>query len=305
MESSTPIIRALSSELAKLHAPVVLRYDIARVAWRLYKDQTYEGKSLGTRRSQLDLRAFLRLELQLQSTGVVSTLSGFSSNAVYAFIGATLSDRHAIVCSIDPFCYLSHLSAMEFHGLTDRLPEQIYISTPAGTAWTDFARQRMQRDLGEDFSDYLDHSLPTLRRTRMDKINQRPIHRFASVHSGAFRRIKDSQVRVSTIGRTFLDMLRNPQLCGGIAHVLEVFRDHAGFNRRAIFDELDQHGGPIDKVRAGYILEDICGIKDERIEAWSPLAARGGSRKLDPAADYEPAYSERWMLSINVPGWPE
>jgi len=106
---------------------------------------------------------------------------------------------------------------------------------------------------------------------------------------------------VATRGRTFLDMLRDPQLCGGLSHVLQVYKEHAPQSLRLILDEVDQHGKPIDKVRAGWILESVCHIHDPRIDAWTVFAQRGGSRKLDASAEYSPEFSERWALSINVP----
>jgi hypothetical protein len=81
---------------------------------------------------------------------------------------------------------------------------------------------------------------------------------------------------------------------------MRVFKEHATAYKRLIFDELDQHGASIDKVRAGFILEEVCHIRDQRIDAWVRFASRGGSRKLDPSVDYEPTFSERWMLSINA-----
>lgn len=295
-----PIFRALSIELGKLGTPVVLRYDIARITWHLYKVRTYEGQPLAIKLDALDKRAFSRIEKALQNNGILKTLPGVSEQAAYGLIGGNLNDNNAVICSIDPFCYLSHLSAMEFHGLTDRLPEQIYVSTPAGAEWKNFAGERMAKDLGEELSVYSGSGLPQLERTTVTKLGKRPLHRYASLHHGAFRTFKDSPVRVATLGRTFLDMLREPGLCGGIAHVLQVFKEHAAVNKRLIFDELDQHGSKIDKVRAGFIFEEICNLRDQRIDAWVEFAARGGSRKLDATADYEPKFSERWMLSINT-----
>jgi predicted transcriptional regulator of viral defense system len=288
-------------ELGKLASPVVLRYDIGRIGWSQYKAHSYEGLPLPGQRETLDTRAFLRIERELIENGVLSPIPGLPERSAYTLIGAGAPDRNAIICSIDPFCYLSHLSAMEFHGLTDRMPEQIYVSSPPGKSWMGFAEERMRRDLGEDLDAYRVARLPRLQRSAVAKIAQRPVHRYSSAHQGAYRAIKGSSIRVATIGRTFLDMLRESDLCGGISHVIGVFREHAASNRRLIFDEFDQHGGPIDKVRCGYILEELCSIRDPRIDSWVAFAARGGSRRLDPSSDYEPRFSERWMISINVP----
>lgn len=300
MSASTSISQALAAELEKLRAPVLLRYDLARLSWALYRAGTYGGQPLNIRRERLDMRSLRHIEITALKSGLLKQLPGLPEFSVYATFGANLSDHPAVLCAIDPFCYLSHLSAMEFHGFTDRMPEQLYATAPSGKQWVTYAVERMQKDLGEDFDAYQKSGLPPLQRVTFDKLGQRRIYRYNSVHSGAYRTIKDSPVRVATIGRTFLDMLREPTLCGGILHVLQVFREHATRHQRLIFDELDQHGAPIEKVRAGYILEELCGVHDARIDAWIKFATRGGSRKLDPAAEYAPRFSERWCLSLNV-----
>jgi predicted transcriptional regulator of viral defense system len=38
-------------------------------------------------------------------------------------LGQDQASAEVIICCIAPFCYLSHLSATEYHGLTDRLPK--------------------------------------------------------------------------------------------------------------------------------------------------------------------------------------
>lgn len=72
---------------------------------------------------------------------------------------------------------------------------------------------------------------------------------------GAYLSIQGKTLRVSTIGRTFLDMIREPNLCGGIYHVLDVYAEHAPRYLRLIVDKVDRYGSPIDKVRIGYILK--------------------------------------------------
>lgn len=292
--------RAVAMRLERFGFPVFLRYDIARVAWGLYRARRYGDLAIDVQLNQLDYRAFARVESALLETGVINPVPGMPERSVFSLLGGNISDKNSLACAIDPFSYISHLSAMEFHGLTDRMPEKIYVSTPASAAWTTFARERMQKDLGEDFDAYWEAGLPKLKRVVVDKIGQRPIQRFASVHLGAFRALKDSPMRVSTLGRTFLDMLREPSLCGGLNHVLRVFREHAPSYRRLIFDELDQQGTAIDKVRAGFILETVCKLQDPRIDAWVAFAARGGSRKLDATTEYAPQFSDRWCLSINA-----
>jgi predicted transcriptional regulator of viral defense system len=158
----------------------------------------------------------------------------------------------------------------------------------------------MKKDLAGNVDKYTNSGLPVLTKTKMEKIGKTPVHRHNSLHHGAYKNVKGKCLRISTIGRTFLDMLKNPDLCGGMAHVLDVYAEHAETYLRLIVDEVTSHGGPIDKVRAGYILDERLGLKDPIIDVWVSHAQRGGSRKLDATAEYVPEYSEKWCLSINL-----
>ena len=160
----------------------------------------------------------------------------------------------------------------------------------------------MKAELGDDFPDYVEAGMPTLRKYTFDRLGQARLQWFHSKHLGAFKKLANRQLRVSTIGRTFLDMLRNPELCGGMSHVLRVFDEHALRYLRLITDEVDRHGKGIDKVRAGYLLQERLRVNDnETINSWAEFVQRGGSRKLDPSAEYIPEWSDRWCISLNLP----
>jgi predicted transcriptional regulator of viral defense system len=159
----------------------------------------------------------------------------------------------------------------------------------------------MEKDCKGFLDDYLKCQLPQLITIKFDKIQKTQITRYSSIHQGAFKNVEGRKLRVSTIGRTFLDMLRKPDYCGGIRHIMDAFSTFGPQYKRLIIDELDRHGNAIEQARAGYLLEECCHIKDdEKIEQWAKRVQRGGSRKLDPEGPYREIYSERWCLSINV-----
>lgn len=280
----------LTASLGALNPPIVTRYRLGVTFHRLSvrKDPVAAPEK----------KAFDRTIEALLNAGILHENKDFPGGAVFNILGKTRSQPIEIACAVDPFAFASHLSAMEYHGLTDRIPRTLYLSSPPPRQWRRFALERMKKDLGADLAVYLRSGLPRLTRVRFTRIGRTPVHIHAAAHRGAFKAA--DAVRVSTIGRTFLDMLRRPRLCGGIRHVIDVYRNHAQRYLRLIVDEIDRHGAPIDKVRAGYILEEVCRLQDPVIDGWTRYAQRGGSRKLVYDADYSPVYSERWCLSINL-----
>jgi predicted transcriptional regulator of viral defense system len=112
--------------------------------------------------------------------------------------------------------------------------------------------------------------------------------------------LKSSFVRVTEIGETFLDMLEHPERCGGMPHVLDVFAKHAATYLTPIVKRIDQADAKLTKVRAGYIINEMLGLKNQTAESWVRFAQRGGSQRLDPKAPYKPQFSENWMISLNV-----
>lgn len=299
-EKQIQVPAAVAQQLAKSGAIVFTRYELVKMAWHIYRQSTFDGVVIRKQRDQLDHATFNRVESQLVQNGVLRPISGLPDGAAYTLVGANVTDPRILACGVDPFCYISHLSAMEFHGLTDRLPENIYISSPASTQWRGFSEIRIKRDFGDDYEVFRKVGLPSLQRPTFEKLGGRTVYQFRSIHLGAFQHMKEQHIRIATIGRTFLDMLRDPSLCGGIQHVLDIYKNTAVDYFVLIADELDQHGGAIDKVRAGFVLEDVCGLSNPRIDAWVKYKQRGGSRKLDASAEYNAKFSPRWDLSINT-----
>ena len=203
-----------------------------------------------------------------------------------------------IVCLADPLCYLSHLSAMQRWGLTNRSPSLVTFTRPD----RETARARL-KDMMEDHP----YSLPPepLQQQRVNhpkQVRKREIKVTESGSPGNFvDEMPDRLLRLTTIGQTFLDMLQRPELCGGMSHVLEVYDEHASFWQNEIIAAVDTCNRKVVKCRAGYILEERLQIRHETIAEWKTAAPqRGGSCKLDPSRDYAPTYSEPWMLSLNV-----
>lgn len=296
------INKAVTIELGRINQPVITLYQIAVIIFKLYKYRTYAGEKLAhIRKTRATRSDCTRIVTELNRRGILDKSAVARHSEVFSVLTRDRESVEAVACSVDPFAYISHMTAMDWHGLTDRIGRTLFYSSPPPKKWRQFAWERMRKDIGEDdVQDYLQQNLPRLRRLNLDKIGRYAVHRHLSEHLGAFTSIRDSNIRVSTIGRTFLDMIREPDLCGGIYHVLDVYQEHGPRFMDLIVDEVDRHGTKIDKVRAGYILDERLGLDAPRVSAWTRFAQRGGSRKLYAHNDYSPAHSEKWCLSINI-----
>ncbi len=217
-----------------------------------------------------------------------------------------VSDQPAedIVCLIDQFCHISHLSAMQKWRLTDRQPLELIITRPDNKTVSNKIRNIMEREIKDIPWDFRPSnpqigpfklgniSHPKYVRRRLIKIRK-------SRNSGVSIKGRNGFVRVSTIGQTFLDMLMNPDLCGGMAHVLEIWDEHAIKYLDSIIQSIET-ASSIVKCRAGYIIQERLDVDDVRVNTWRACAQRGGSRVLDPQKPYIPEWSEDWKISLNA-----
>jgi predicted transcriptional regulator of viral defense system len=297
------ISKATALEIGKLKRPVVTAYQIGLIVFALYTAKTYQGEKLKYIKRDFPQRIdYTRTIKKLVDSGVLQNSPELPNHEVFAVLSQSAASAEEVACCIDPFCYVSHLSAMEHHGFTDRLPKVLFLTAPKTARWTKLAQEKMENDLGNSIKQYLETRLPSLRRLRLPKIARKTVSVQTSAHydSGSYVSMQGKALRVSSIGRTFLDMIRAPDLCGGIYHVLDVFAQNAPRYLRLILDEVQQHGSQIDKIRVGYILEERLGLADPVIETWRSNVQRGGSRKLVAENPYMPRFSEKWALSINI-----
>ena len=205
-----------------------------------------------------------------------------------------------LVCVADRFCHISHLSAMQRWGLTDRLPAELILTRPDAASARRLTRQIMERQ-APDLLPKLDKSDVGLKNImHPSAVRGQPVRLHQSRRPFQNLALGGSHARIATIGQTFLDTLLQPRLCGGMAHVLDVWDEHARAHLPRIVAAVDACGSGVARCRAGYILEERLGIADSRIAAWKGDAQRGGGRKLDPSRPYAETFSAQWMISLNA-----
>lgn len=287
------LTKAMAEKIENINQPVITDYELGVILHKLYSTKTHRG----CRISRIKKPKPDRTDLQKNIGRLKNILSSFKNmSSVYRIFGKKTDSEEEIICSINPFAYISHLSAMEYHGLTDKIPRVLFYSAPDAKSWREFAFNKMIKD----FDGSINRKLPKLSLIDIKKIGKKNLIKHNSIHSGSYINIKNTALRVSSIGRTFLDMIRKPDLCGGIYNILQAYENYSEQYLDIIIEEIDRHGKSIEKVRAGYILDERLSINNHRIEKWKVFAQRGGSRKLDPNNDYYPVYSESWCISINI-----
>lgn len=285
------MVEAITDRISVWSRPVLTSYELGRLCFEL-------GSVIGSTTTRALYDAVVD---KLSVYKLLSPSKEFQGSTVFHLFGRSKSSPAEVACAIDPFAYVSHLSAMEFHGITDRFPKTLFLCSPPAAEWRTLASEKMRKDLGSRHDDYLAAGLPVLRFLPFSSVEGVRVHLLRRSKRGAFKIIKSPPIRVATLGRTFLDMLREPDNCGGIQHVIDTYREYAARYLSLIVEEVDRHGQSIDKVRAGFLLDEVCKLEHPMLEGWLKAVQRGGSRMLDPQGEYAASFSQKWMLSVNVP----
>lgn len=287
----------LDKALVDSDAPLITDYEFFVLGRKLLSTKEWAGEPLKRLPASWDQTRSRNAIRRLEARKSIAADADFRSG-VWRVVQSTRSgSAEEVACIVDPFCYVSHLSAMQRYGLTDRSPEALHLTTPTRPIWNMLRDERMVHDLGGPPD--REHP-PLLRLGFKGVLRRRPVVVHESSHPAKPTVIRGEQTRITSIGRTFVDMLSEPALCGGIRHVIDIWEHDAEQWKDQIIRDVDNSDSKIVKVRAGYLLSEVLEIEDSRIDSWEQFAQRGGSRKLNPDAPYAPTFSERWMISLNV-----
>ena len=283
----------LADRLEANDKPVLSHFEFFRIVLAMYRESP--GKKLYLRRKAPDPDDIVRFRSILKTAGAIASDRDYGSRVIRAL---SVSDLPAedVVCLVDPTCYVSHLSAMQRWGLTDRTPRALALTRPDRKA----AIAALRAHMNEAMSEAEDNPYPLTLVNHPHRVRRRNVTMYESKMAGAFMTNRGTDIRLSTVGQTFLDMLQRPDLCGGMSHVLDVWEEHASTFLDEIASTIDQTPRALIKSRAGYILDERLGLHHPCIERWKAFGQRGGSRKLDPTRAFAPTFSETWMISLNV-----
>jgi len=180
---------------------------------------------------------------------------------------------------------ISHWSALNYHGMTEQTPKQVFVLTTA-------------------------QSLPRTRGIKATP-NKRGYHvshstfQFIKIKSAHFFGIEEvwineSKVKITDKERTFLDCLMFPEYCGGFYEILYAFEQHSA---QLNIEKIIQYARKLDAAtikRLGWILEQQ-GIPSLKLKPLQETPIKG-YRLLDPSGPHKGVCNARWMIQENLPG---
>jgi predicted transcriptional regulator of viral defense system len=290
---STSQIAPIADSLTSATAPIALsRWQLAE-RWCVQVDAPPSTPDQA--RAELDA-----LIEALEQVGVLRSIPGVA--LAWTTPRGRAPNPLAWLSALDPLGHAGHLSALSWHGLTPLIARTLHWSTLPDPIWRKEMGARLERQLGDRLPLWRTLRLPWPTRPAVSRVGAMPVDTWQTSELGAAVLDADGICRVSRIGRTFLDTLREPGRCGGMSHVVEIWSEHAARHVTRIIAEVERHGRAVDKVRAGFLLESSLGSLPPAAEAWRSLVRRGGDRKLDPHAPFDGSRtSEGWCLSLNMP----
>lgn len=212
------------------------------------------------------------------------------------FAAQTPLDAREVLFEAHPWAILSHLSALEFHGLTLDQPKII----------TAFSAVRSAPDLlplGTITDDWLDTPLPSKSRPRT--VLGLPVRWVdlppERVYGIAVHAPLGVPYRVTSPERTLVDALQRPDLSGGIGNVLRAWGQARDLIEPAVVEQYtERYGVALLRQRVGFVLEHL-GHRSVILDQWAEASTRGGSNRLVGPEPFSSDYSERWNLSLNAP----
>lgn len=290
--------------------PVITKEQLSLQIYIFYLKKEYKGEKIHQiRKEKAESNEFEKNIFKLLRSGVISRvedkapyhmhphlIGGFYE--VFYIKGNANVSENDIICSTYPYGYLSYLSAMEWHNITDKIPKFIHFTTCPSNQW----KGRFISEFKESHPDIDDINKFIPRFPRNSTVNDIDLIITQETHYVEPMKSRNSCVRVSSIGKTFMDMTRRPEYCGGEDHVIETFIEYGKKYSPSIIKDVDKFGRPIDKARIGFILDKIIGVENKKVNEWKSesVKTRGSSKVLSPKSPFSPYFDEDWSISVNV-----
>ena len=204
-----------------------------------------------------------------------------------SFPGMTPVHEFEIAMALVQPSAISHWSALHFHGMTEQIPQRVYITTT--------------------------QAVPISRAVKMRNISQRSFSRevngilyeFIKIKPERFFGIKDFwvgevKVTITDPERTLIDGLISPKHFGGWAEIYSAFESQIS---SLDFAKIIDYSLRLDVViakRLGWIMEKA-GVEDSILQKLETVPIKD-YRVLDSSGPRKGTCNKRWMIQENLPG---
>lgn len=179
-------------------------------------------------------------------------------------------NRFIVGSNINPTAYLSHHSALEYHGLAHQTFYEVYV-----------ASDRVFRNF--EFEDIT--------------------YKYVRPHfdNGVMVPESNSKIRVTNVERTFIDCIKNINLVGGMEELFQCLDSVMTLNNDRLLEYLNIYDIQFLYQKAGYIFERYktdFGIKDELIDACQHKVGDGIRYFDEDAREGKGVLVKKWKLII-------
>lgn len=288
---------------------VISKEKLSEQIFIFYSTKEYKNEKIGLiRKSSASPNDFNIYIGKLERAGVIVNYGSGSSDLlhykdhlknIYSISGKPEYSPQEAVCSVYPYGYISKINAMAWYGITDKIPKVIRFTCCSPAEWKKRSLTEIRANCDNPYVE------PSWFIPKYPKNNDIFSLQLIVSSESSFTdpvKVRNSPIRVSSIGKTFIDMLRYPEECGGIDHVLETYNEYGKKYSQQIINELEVHGRKIDIARTGFVLQKISGVSSQRLTQWQieSKGTRGSSKILVPGQPFSDIFDEDWSLSLNT-----
>jgi predicted transcriptional regulator of viral defense system len=273
--------------------------DLQLLIEALYKIKEWKGEPLNIHSDRPPHQTATRLLKKLLYENRLE--SHVKNGKLYTLPFTDLTDPEIASISA-PQAYITYLEAMRHYGITDRLPKNIELVQPSDEhtikqLLTAHYRARYKRLA--DITGFME-SYPGQFKVMRPKGVSCNISKSRKLETRIYRSAQ--MPRYVSIGRLFIDMVQKPDLCSGMDHVINVYLEYAPQNKPKIIRALSEgEFSKITKVKVGFLLAELCGIRSSEVMELQEFKQRGGSAKLISNEPYDAKYiAEDWELALNM-----
>lgn len=182
--------------------------------------------------------------------------------------GAPVANRFQIGCAITKSAYISHHTAIEYHGMSDQVFYDVYVSSE--TRFQDF-----------EFDGYTYKYLSTKMQTGVENVQY------------------SDGIRVTDIEKTLIDSVKDMDKIAGMEEVIAFIESIRKLNEKKLCQYLSEYQNQFLYQKMGYLIENYCGATGITEEFYQICLEHIEKSKRYLSNDiYQGSYNSKWKLVV-------